>query len=62
MRNTVNVVPADLLNGDSEFAGGPVTDAIFQGSWNERDEEIDREQIRFEMNYSFNAFEGNENL
>jgi len=60
MRNTVVVAPADALNGDAEFDAGPVPDAIFQGQWFERDEQIDREQVRFELNYSFDVLEGNE--
>jgi len=60
MRNTVVVAPADALNGDAEFDAGPVPDAIFQGQWFERDEQIDREQVRFEVNYSFDVMEGND--
>jgi len=62
MRNTVVVAPADALNGDAEFDAGPVAGAIFQGQWFERDEQIDREQVRFEVNYSFDVLEGNEIL
>ncbi len=62
MRGTVNVTPADILNGDAEFQPGPVSDAIFQGTWTERDEDIEREQVRFEVNYSFDVLESNENF
>ncbi len=60
LRSTITVVPASTANGDSNFQGGPITDAIYKGWWTDIDEEIDREQVRVELNYSFDLFSGSE--
>lgn len=60
LRSTIVVVPADVENGDSEFEAGEVTDAIFQGWWTDREETVDREQFRAEVNFNFNLFERSE--
>ncbi|MBK1877921.1 TonB-dependent siderophore receptor [Pelagicoccus mobilis] len=60
LRNTITVIPASVENGDAEFIFGEVTDAIFQGSWTDRTEEVDREQVRVELNYNFDLFPDSE--
>ncbi|MDQ8204790.1 TonB-dependent receptor plug domain-containing protein [Pelagicoccus sp. SDUM812003] len=60
LRSTITVIPASVENGDAEFVYGEVTDAIFQGSWMDKNEIIDRSQIRAELNYNFDLFENSE--
>lgn len=60
LRNTITVIPASVENGDAEFIFGEVTDAIFQGTWTERNEVIKRDQIRAEVNFAFDTFQNSE--
>lgn len=60
LRSTIEVIPADVENGDSEFQVGLFNDAIFQGFWEERTERIEREQVRAEINYNFDLFNNSE--
>ncbi len=60
LRNTITVIPASVENGDAEFIFGEVTDAIFQGSWTDKNEVVDRDQIRVEVNYKFDLFQKSE--
>jgi len=60
LRNTITVIPASVENGDAEFVFGEVTDAIFQGSWSEKNEVVRRDQIRAELNYKVDFFKGSE--
>lgn len=60
LRSTITVIPADVVNGDTEFVVGETSDAIFQGWWEERSERIEREQIRAEINYNVDLFSESE--
>ncbi|MBT3481547.1 MAG: TonB-dependent receptor plug domain-containing protein [Opitutales bacterium] len=62
LRSTIVVTPADVVNGDSEFEAGPITGAIFRGTWADKAEVIDRQQVRVEASYSFDAFPNNDNF
>lgn len=60
LRSTIEVIPADVENGDSEFQVGLFNDAIFQGYWEDKTERVEREQIRAELNYTIDLFSGSE--
>lgn len=60
LRSAVHVRPIDAVNGDSEFAAGPVPDAIFAGRWIDAAKDVGRDQARLELNYEFHLFPNSE--
>jgi hypothetical protein len=60
LRDTITVIPIDVVNGSSEFQQAQTPNTIFEYLWSDTTEEDTREQYRVELNYAFDLFqEGN---
>lgn len=59
LRDTITVIPIDVANGSSEFSQAETPNTIFEYLWSKSTEDVDRKQMRFELNYALKLFSGN---